>query len=68
MRRCVRAKPTHSVACQFFGTQLYPPATDGNDPDSAALLEADVRMQLVAKEYSARYNELGVPKPVDFVA
>ncbi|KAL1496419.1 hypothetical protein AB1Y20_016374 [Prymnesium parvum] len=62
LRRGKRGKEWEGTACNWVAKHY------GNDPESSAQLEADVKMQLAAKRYSAQYNARGVPKPVDFVA
>ena len=68
MRQCHRLKVLQSASRLFAGagTNFVAKAYCG-EPDSAILLEADVRMQAVAKSYAAQFNAMGVPKPVDFV-
>ena len=45
-----RGSPWQGPACNWVAKHY------GNDPDSSALLEADVRMQQTAKRYSELFN------------
>lgn len=55
------ARGWSGVGCNFVA-KVYM-----NDPASSTLLEADVILQQTAKWYAERFNEQGVPKPVDFL-
>eukprot|EP00965_Chrysotila_dentata_P231632 6198472-Pleurochrysis_carterae.AAC.6 len=65
MRQCHRMKATRQGwkrPLYLLGKRYF------NEAASIAALEADVRMQMRAKEYGTRYSrEAGVPKSVDFV-
>ena len=68
MRSCHRMKlhvGSHlgwrSSSCNFVAKRYSDPV------ESVALLEADCRMQMVAKSWAAKFNAQRVPKPVDFI-
>ena len=68
MRQCHRMKVLQSVRRGWHagGTNFVAKHYQG-DPNSVALLEADVKLQSSAKWYAERFNAQGVPKPVDFL-
>ena len=69
MRQCFRMKILRSATRGWSGAAgtNYVAKSYMSGPNSAALLEADVRMQTTAKWYAERFNEQRPPKPVDFV-
>ena len=69
MRQCFRMKILRGATRGWDGAagtnfvgKSYP-----SDPNSASLLEADVKMQSTAKWFAECFNREAPPKPVDFV-